>query len=137
MKKTPGFILLIVSVLITIAAAIIYPFSAFSADYSPTVLVQTLLIVSVVIGGVTIAASFKVSSVWLNFVELFLIVASVLALVLSMRTMMTPIAYVISGLNPFSDIAKWVYAAVCMAAAVIVHIVSLFFPLVRYTGDGE
>lgn len=131
MKRTVGFFLLILSTIAAIAGAVIYPSSKFSADYGPLPLVEGLLAALSLIGVVTMILSIKIQSVWLNAVEIVLCLLAMLSLVFSFYTMMTPIAYVISGLNQFAEIQKWVYAVGCMAAAMVLHLAALFFPIVK------
>ncbi|MBR1893149.1 MAG: hypothetical protein IJ815_06425 [Lachnospiraceae bacterium] len=131
MNNKAGTILSVISTVVCVIAAIIYPLSAFSGDYGPFPIVEVLLIIAAILGITTILFAIKKPKAWLNFCEILLCFISMLSLMLGMYTMMTPVGYVVSGLNSFSEISLWAYSMIAMASAVVFHIVSLFFPIVE------
>ncbi|MCD8142678.1 MAG: glycoside hydrolase family 3 C-terminal domain-containing protein [Clostridiales bacterium] len=128
-KRTLGFWLLAVSTVLMIVAAVLYPNTAFSADYAPLQSVETILIATAVLGAVTMGATFVTSSKYLDVLPVVLSGLSMLGLAFSFYPMITPIAYVISGLNTYAEISAWVNAAIVMGAGVLCCIVSLFCKL--------
>ncbi|MCC8181613.1 MAG: glycoside hydrolase family 3 C-terminal domain-containing protein [Clostridiales bacterium] len=128
-KRTLGFWMTAVSTVLLIVAAVLYPNTAFSADYAPLTSVEILLVVSAILGVVTLAATFVTSSRYLDIMSVVLTGLATLSLAFSFYPMVTPIAYVISGLNTYEEISAWVNAAIVMAVAVLVCLVSLFCKL--------
>ncbi|MCD8384192.1 MAG: hypothetical protein LUC39_04445, partial [Clostridiales bacterium] len=128
-KRTLGFWMTAVSTILLIVAAVLYPNTAFSADYAPLTSVEILLVVSAILGVVTLAATFVTSSRYLDIMSVVLTGLATLSLAFSFYPMVTPIAYVISGLNTYEEISAWVNAAIVMAVAVLVCLVSLFCKL--------
>ncbi|MCD7752926.1 MAG: glycoside hydrolase family 3 C-terminal domain-containing protein [Clostridiales bacterium] len=128
-KRTLGFWMTAVSTILLIVAAVLYPNTAFSADYAPLDSVEILLVVSAILGVVTLAATFVTSSRYLDIMSVVLTGLATLSLAFSFYPMVTPIAYVISGLNTYEEISAWVNAAIVMAVAVLVCLVSLFCKL--------
>ncbi len=128
-KRTLGFWMTAVSTILLIVAAVLYPNTAFSADYAPLDSVEILLVVSAIVGVVTLAATFVTSSRYLDILPVALTGLATLSLAFSFYPMVTPIAYVISGLNTYEEISAWVNAAIVMAVAVLVCLVSLFCKL--------
>ncbi|MCD7801472.1 MAG: glycoside hydrolase family 3 C-terminal domain-containing protein [Clostridiales bacterium] len=128
-KRTLGFWMTAVSTILLIVAAVLYPNTAFSADYAPLDSVEILLVVSAILGVVTLAATFVTSSRYLDIMSVVLTGLATLSLAFSFYPMVTPIAYVISGLNTYEEISAWVNAAIVMAVAVLVCLVCLFCKL--------
>lgn len=130
MKKTIGLILLLLSTIVTIVSEALYHTSVFSAEYGPLIWVEVLLIGLAVAGVITLILSIKGKSEWINLCEIPMCFVSMLSLTLSFYTMMTPVGYVVSGLNPFTQLQTWVFATTGIGIAFILHVIALFFPVI-------
>ena len=131
LKQPFGFWLLLVTLVVTIVAAVMYPGSAFSSDYAPLGWVETVLILTCVLECATLAGVLFLANPWLNIMGILFAGLSFLALAFSFLPNITPIAYVISGLTTFEELSAFVYTAAVMGCAAVLNLLGLFFPLVR------
>lgn len=131
LKQPFGFWLLLVSMIVTIVGAVQYPGSAFSADYAPLGWVEGILVATAVLEALALLGALLSGNQWLNALGILFTLLSFLALAFSFLPNVTPIAYVISGLNTFEELSAYVYAASVLAVAAVLNLLGLFFPLVK------
>ena len=120
--KSIGFILLMVTAVLAIAAGIVYPFVMYvqPLTYIPMVLALLLVVILFLFGK---DAKFKL------LVEAAPILASIcmgLAAALAVGKMVNEIGYVISGLDPVSSIATFIAFEALALVGMILSIVSGF-----------
>ncbi len=128
-KIKVGFWIQAVATVLFIVSAIMYPQSAFSADYPPLDSVEYMLIAVAVLGVIALAAAWFTKNKYLDFVPIVMAGIAGYALVRDFYPMVTPIGYVISGLNTFPEIAFWVYTTIVIGAGFICCVVGVFFEL--------
>lgn len=131
LKQPVGFWLLLITAVVTIAGAVMYPNSAFSSDYAPLSWVEAVLVATGVLELLALIAAIFTASKWLNILSILFSALAFLALTFSFLPNITPIAYVISGLNTFEELAPFVHTAAVLGAAAILNLLGLFFPLVK------
>lgn len=129
MKIGIGNILTLTASVFAAVGLALYVGSGFSAEYGPLIGVEILLAMLIILGIAVFVLSIRMQSKLINAAAPILCMIAMFALVFSFYSMVTPIGYVVAKLNPFSEIARWVYATASMGVCFIIHIATLFFPV--------